>query len=192
VALATLVRSIAFDRWITVLASLLLITGAVAARRGRTWGVALTFAQAAAFPVAFLIGIAPPWFCLVGAIGSLPFLLSSRALLRFDKTATRVLAALGMLGGALGAIGWSAFAATVFNAIPVTTPSVYPHHGLIALLTAIVGGALIVKQRPAAQPEASEIAPRARIAVEPEVRVAAVETEDVEAETDDEAERRAL
>src|SRR5687768_18478330 len=84
VALATLARSIAFDRWITVLASVVLLVGALAAQRGRTWGVALTFAQAMAFPVAWAVGIAPFWFCFVGAIGSLPLVISHDAFARFD------------------------------------------------------------------------------------------------------------
>ena len=89
VAFATLLRSVAYDRWITVLASVLLIMGAGAARRGRAWGIALAFAAAAAFPTAWVIGIAPAWFCLVGAAGALPFLFVVRAFARFDRSATR-------------------------------------------------------------------------------------------------------
>ena len=81
VGAATLLRSVAYDRWITVLAAALLIVGASAARRGRSWGVGLALGAAASFPVAWAIGIAPPWFCLVGA---LPFAIASRAFARFD------------------------------------------------------------------------------------------------------------
>ena len=46
IGIATLLRSVAYDRWITVLVSALLIGGTMAAQRGRTWGVALAFAPA--------------------------------------------------------------------------------------------------------------------------------------------------
>ena len=59
---ATLLRSVAYNRWITMLASVLLIVGAEAARRGRSWGVGLALGAASAFPVALAIGIAPAWF----------------------------------------------------------------------------------------------------------------------------------
>lgn len=136
VAAATLVRSIAYDRWITVLASVLLLIGAAAAKRGKTWGIALSLASAAAFPVAFAIGIAPAWFCLVGMVGALPFAFTSRAFARFDKGATTLLAVLAATGGAIGAMAWKEMAWSVFYEIPLLRPSIEAQHGLA--LTALV------------------------------------------------------
>ena len=70
VALATIVRSVLFERWVTVLASVLLIVGAQAAARSRAWGVGLALAMAGAFPAAHLLGMAPAWFWLVGVARS--------------------------------------------------------------------------------------------------------------------------
>ena len=137
VGVATLLRSIAFDRWITVLASLLLILGATAARRGRSWGVALALASAAAFPVAWMIGIAPAWFCLVGLFGALPFALTWRDFARFDRRATALLVMLATSGGAFGALLWKQIAWPLFVSFPALRPSLYPHHGL--LLVTVVG-----------------------------------------------------
>lgn len=139
VGFATLLRSVAFDRWITVLAALLMVVGATAALRGRTWGVVLAFASAAAFPVAWAIGIAPMWFVYVGVIGALPFLLASGAMARVDRKATMILAALAASAGALGAILWKAVAWDLFAAVPALRPSMLPQHGL-AVLALLVGG----------------------------------------------------
>lgn len=138
VGFAALVRSVAFDRWITVLASVLLVAGATAALRGRTWGVVLAFASAVAFPTAWAIGIAPPWFVLVGVLGALPYLMVSSALARIDRRATSLLTALAWSVGALAAVGWKAFAWDVFAAFPSLTPSRLPQHGLavVALMAA--------------------------------------------------------
>ncbi len=154
VGAATMLRSIAYDRWITVLASVLLIIGAAAARRGRSWGIALSFASAAAFPVAWAIGIAPSWFCLVGIVGSLPFALTSRAFARFDKGATALLAILAASGGALAAMAWKEMAWDVFTTFPLLRPSISPQHGLA--LTALVATAAVMtvltRKSPADQP----------------------------------------
>lgn len=144
---ATLIRSIAFDRWITVLASLLLLVGATAAQRGRAWGVGLALASAAAFPVAFAIGIAPVWFCVVGVAGALPFALTSRAFARFDKTATTMLATIGIATGAAGAIAWKHVAWSMFEMFPSLWPSLEPQHGMLAALAA-VGTVAAVASRP--------------------------------------------
>lgn len=141
VAAATLIRSIAYDRWITVLASVLLLIGAAAAKRGKTWGIALSLASAAAFPVAFAIGIAPAWFCLVGIVGALPFAFTSRAFARFDKGATTLLAVLAATGGAIGAMAWKEMAWSVFYEIPLLRPSIEAQHGLA--LTALVATATV-------------------------------------------------
>jgi hypothetical protein len=141
VGIATLLRSIAYDRWITVLASVLLIVGASAAQRGRSWGVALSFGAAAAFPVAWAIGIAPPWFCLVGIIGALPFALASRAFARFDRGATALLAVLAASAGAFGALAWKEYAWSLFMSFPSIRPSLEAQHGLA--LTAVVASAIV-------------------------------------------------
>lgn len=137
VAFATLIRSIAYDRWITVLASVLLIAGAFAAQRGRTWGLGLSFAAAVAFPVASMIGIAPPWFWMVGVAGALPFIVASRALARFDKGATAILAGWGIGMGALGAIAWKEYALDVFRQFPILIPSIQAQHTGALVVTAI-------------------------------------------------------
>lgn len=147
VTIATLMRSVAFDRWITVLASVVLLIGAAAAKRNRAWGVALMFAQAAAFPVAFMVGIAPAWFCLVGAVGMIPFLLTAPGFARVDRGATRLLASLAVAGGALGAIVWKKIAWDVFEAIPFFWPSGYPHHGWAVAAIAALGLGIAVRDR---------------------------------------------
>ncbi len=141
VGVATLLRSIAYDRWITVAASLFLIGGALAAQRGRTWGVGMAFAAAVAFPVAFAIGIAPPWFCLVGLAGALPFALTVRPFARFDKGATTLLAAITATAGAAAAIAWKEIAWSVIATFPSLRPSIEAQHGvaLAATLAVVVG-----------------------------------------------------
>jgi hypothetical protein len=141
VGFATLIRSVAFDRWITVLASLLLVAGATAALRGRTWGVILAFASATAFPVAWAIGIAPLWFVFVGLLGALPYMLVSGALAQIDKKAARWLTALAAGAGALGAIGWKLVAWDVFAAFPSLRPSAFPQHG--AAVLALLGAGMV-------------------------------------------------
>jgi hypothetical protein len=150
VGAATLLRSVAYDRWITVLAAALLIAGATAARRGRSWGVGLALGAAAAFPVAFMIGIAPPWFVLVGLVGAMPFAIASRAFARFDKGATVLLAALAASAGAIGAIAWKEYAWSIFQSFPLSRPSIEAQHGLaLTALTAlaVVAGLTTRKKR---------------------------------------------
>ena len=148
VSAATLLRSIAYDRWITVLASVLLIVGALAAQRGRTWGVGLALATAAAFPVAFAIGIAPAWFCLVGIAGALPFALTLRPFARFDKGATALFAVLAGVGGAAVAMGWKEIAYSVFTNVPFLRPSGDAQHGLtLAATLAVVVGLIAGRAR---------------------------------------------
>lgn len=156
VSIATLMRSVAFERWITVVASLVLLLGAYAAKRNRAWGVALMFAQAAAFPVAFMIGIAPAWFCLVGAVGAIPFLLAAPGFARLDRGAARLLATLAIAGGSLGAIAWKNIAWDVFEAIPFLSPSGYAHHGWIVAALAALGLGIAVRDRKLVDAEAGE------------------------------------
>jgi hypothetical protein len=192
VSIATLMRSIAFDRWITIFASLVLLAGAAAAKRNRAWGVALMFAQAVAFPAAFMIGIAPAWFCLVGAVAMIPFMLTAPGFMRVDRGATRLLYALAIAGGALGAITWKKIAWDVFEAIPFLSPSGSAHHGWIVAAVAALGVGIAVRDRKlvdAAEEEAragalagtstnARIASPARIAIPDE-------TSHIDEETDD-------
>lgn len=144
---ATLLRSIAYDRWITVLAAALLIAGAVAAQRGRTWGVGLAFAAAAWFPVAFLVGIAPAWFVLVGLAGALPFAQLWRSFARFDRGAAALMASMAVTAGTLGAIVWKNIAWTIFTIIPALRPGAYAQHGLAVAATLAVMVAIVVRGR---------------------------------------------
>ena len=155
----TLLRSIAYDRWITVLASLVLIGGAAAALRGRTWGVGLAFASAAAFPVAFAIGIAPAWFCLVGLAGALPFALTARPLARFDKGATVLLAAIAATAGAAASIAWKEVAWSLVTTFPSLRPSMEAQHGVaLAATLALIVGVLAGRARHPAACSASDSA----------------------------------
>lgn len=188
VGFATLVRSVAYDRWWTVIASVLLITGATAASRHRTWGVALALAASAAFPVAWGIGIAPFWFVGVGVAGAVPFLLSSRALSQFDRAATKLLAGAAATAGALAAVTWKMIAWTVFTTFPALWPSLYPRHGVA--VTALLALGVIVAVFRGGRPVAA-IAPL-RIAAADRYRVAEVTRRDLaEAEAETAAEQEA-
>jgi hypothetical protein len=139
VGVATLLRSVAYDRWITVLASVLLVVGAIAAQRGRAWGVGLAFGSAVAFPVAWAIGIAPLWFVLVGIFGALPFALTFRSFARFDKGATALLTFLAAAAGTLGAVAWKQYALATFALFPSLLPSLHPQHAGALMMMAVLG-----------------------------------------------------
>ncbi len=144
VGAATLLRSVAYNFWITMLASALIIVGAEAARRGRSWGVGLALGAATAFPVAWAIGIAPTWFVLVGIAGALPFAIASRAFARFDKGATALLALLAASAGTIGAMAWKEYAWSIFASVPMTRPSMEAQQGLmLATLTTLVAAAVM-------------------------------------------------
>jgi hypothetical protein len=160
VAFATLARSVAYDRWFTVVISSLMIIGALAAVRHRTWGVVLSFATAVTLAVVSLIGIAPMWFVGVGAIGALPFLLTSEALGRFDRQATALLAGMAAGVGASVAVAWKLVAWNVFVSFPMLWPSERAQHGLA--VSAVLALAAFVT-----------LAQRARYRREEGVRVAA-------------------
>jgi uncharacterized membrane protein (UPF0136 family) len=185
VALFTLVRSIAYDRWITVLGSVLLIIGATAALRHRTWGVGLALAAASAFPVAWAIGIAPSWFCLVGLAGALPFAHSWRAFARFDRAAATLFAMLATTGGLLTAVLWKEYAVSVFNAIPALSPSGEANH--LTLLGVSAAGATLAMLTGLRAGGCSHV--RARIGSEPLVRVSADEVEEEEEEATERSRR---
>jgi hypothetical protein len=119
VAFATLMRSVLFERWTTVVACLALIVGANAALRERTWGVGVVLAVAAAFPVAVLLGFAPGWFLGVGIIGAIPFLLTVRPMIRFDAGATALFAMLAGGTGIAAAYAWREAAYAIFYALYV-------------------------------------------------------------------------
>jgi hypothetical protein len=193
VAAATLLRSIVFDRWITVLASLFLIGGAFAAQRGKTWGIGLALGAAASFPTAWVIGIAPPWFCVVGALGALPFVLTSRAIARFDAAATALGAGLALIVGTLGAVGWRAAAPFLFVQIPALRPSRHATHGgfLVALLaTAACVAMLAVWKRARVEGFATPSLARGLVRVDaPVTRIANDEDAESEAFEDPSSER---
>ncbi|NUP08936.1 MAG: hypothetical protein HOW73_23045 [Polyangiaceae bacterium] len=147
VAFGTLLRSVALDRWFTVVAASLMIVGAIAAQRNRTWGVMLSFAMAVTFAVTAFIGIAPIWFLAVAAVGAMPFVLTRDALVRFDRGAAKLLAA-GAIGiGATAAVAWKGIAWSVFTTFPMLLPSRYPQHGLAVLALFVVGLVAGVAQR---------------------------------------------
>lgn len=159
-----LLRSVAFDRWVSVLAAAALLTGVAAARRNKTWGVALAFASAAAFPSFVLLGLAPPWFVLIGALGMLPFAVASRAFARFDRTATMLLGTIGASLGALLAVGWRSAAPFLFENVPLLRPSHEAQHGLpLVALTGALVFASLARARRASKASSSTEATRVRI-----------------------------
>ncbi len=168
VAFATLVRSVAFDRWITVLVSALLLASVFGIRRGRSWGVALAFAASFFFPAAALLGMAPGWFVAVGAIAAAPFLLTWRAFARRDRQATMWLAGLSAGAGSLIALVWHQVAWSLFWTFPALFPSFRPQHGLlVSALLAIGAGVGVARWRAsrlAAAREAASASTGVRIA----------------------------
>jgi hypothetical protein len=166
VGAATLLRSVIYDRWITVVASILLITGAYMAQRGKTWGVGVTLGAGIAFAAAFAIGIAPAWFVAVGLIGAMPFLLTSRSLARFDAAAATIGASLAAAVGVAGAVGWKVIAPWLFYKVPALSPSWDANHlGLVAAIATTVG---VVAAARALNTKKEESAPHVRIASEAE------------------------
>lgn len=117
VGTATLLRSVLLERWTTVLVAALLVAGAGAARNARTWGIGLVLATATAFPGAVLLGIAPAWFWLVGLAGLVPFVLTLRHMLRFDRGATALFTAIAGAAGVGGAFVWREAAYAIFYAM---------------------------------------------------------------------------
>lgn len=117
VAAATLLRSLLFERWTTVVASIALIVGARAALRARTWGIGVVLATATAFPVAVLLGIAPACFVVVGVVGFVPFVQTVRPMARFDRGATALFTAVAGFSGVAGAYAWREAAYAIFYAL---------------------------------------------------------------------------
>jgi hypothetical protein len=100
------VRCVVHGYWVTVVATGMLVAGALAAFRWRTWGVGLTLLAGSAFPAAHLLGMAPPWFWAIGVVGALPFVLSWRPMAFFDRPAAKLFAVLAVSGGIACAITW--------------------------------------------------------------------------------------
>jgi len=165
ISVLTLLRSIAYDRWITVVASLLLIGGAMAARRGKAWGIGLTFATAVWFPAAFAIGIAPAWFSLVGLVAALPFAFTLRPFARFDKGATALLAGIAAATGTAIALAWKEMAWSIFQVVPALAPTGVAQHGLLVAATLLAVLGIASRDRLRSAPE------EARIRVGERVRV---------------------
>ncbi len=143
VAFATLLRSVAFDRWITVLVSALLLASAFAAGRGKAWGVVGALMMSTFFPVAFLLGMAPAWFVVVGALGALPFAMTWRAFARADRGATAWLAGIGATAGSGLAFLWKVIAWPLFWTFPALFPSARPGHGLLVSALLVAGAAAV-------------------------------------------------
>lgn len=173
VGFATLLRSVAWDRWITVLVSALLLLGASSALRGRSWGIALSLATAAFFPAAFLLGMAPIWFLAVGAVAAWPYLLTSRAFARADRSAATLLASLSISFGAGLAMSWKVFAWPLFMAFPAIRPSAQPGHGvLLTILLGVAAAVAVVRRRSSTRQAAAQLAPApVAFRVEPRLRV---------------------
>lgn len=138
VAIITLLRSVALDRWVTVVMAGLLLLGASVAQRGKSWGVALALAAGAWFPVAFLLGIAPSWFMAIGALAAVPFVHAAKAFVKLDRAATWVLASTAISLGTIGAFAWKQAAWSVFEAVPMLRPGLFPQHGLLLAVAAAV------------------------------------------------------
>jgi hypothetical protein len=194
-AFGTLLRSVALDRWISVAVSVLLIGAALAAQRGRTWGVALSFALGATFFGVWALGIAPLFFAFVGVLAMLPFGRLYRHFAGFDRGAAAVLAVAASSAGLVSAVAWKAWALDLFRALPLLTPSLYPHHGIVVLAMLAVGTVLF-RRANAATPNlafaaegASGSLEEARVRVAPALRVddndseEALETDDVRSES---------
>lgn len=99
-------RCVSHGVWVTAIATMMLVAGALAAFRGKTWGVGLTLLAGSAFPAAHLLGMAPSWFWLVGVVGALPFALTWKPMAFFDRPAAKLYAVLAVGGGIACAITW--------------------------------------------------------------------------------------
>jgi hypothetical protein len=174
-AAATLLRSVAYERWITVVAATLLIVGTLAAQRGRTSGVALSFLVAAWFGFAGLLGIGPVWFLGVGLAAAMPFFHLWRSFVKFDRGASLVLASLATTFGLGAAIAWKSVAWTVFTTFPSLSPSrVFDNGAVVATMLAGMVGFEVIRRRrekaaapPVAQTESTALESSARFETSP-------------------------
>lgn len=187
VAVATLARSVAYGFWFTVVVSALMAIGALAAARHRTWGVALSFATASTFAVAAMLGIAPPWFLFVGAIGATPFLLTSEALRKADHQATALLAGLAAGTGAALAAAWSVVAWSVFLTFPFLAPTRFIANGVGAAVVLVLGSMVAFAHRPRGARLRIAEPDRLRIGDVHEAQASTAHDEEAEAEAHEEA-----
>jgi hypothetical protein len=93
------------SRWPAALAAGLAL-GATAALCERTWGVGLMLAAASASFTAAVLGMGPPFFLVVAAIGAVPFLFTMKHMARFHLGATALFAGLSGALGLAGALAW--------------------------------------------------------------------------------------
>lgn len=132
-----LLRSVAFDRVLTIGVSLALVVGARAAMRQKTWGLLLSLAASTWFAAAFALGMAPPFFLVFALLGAMPLFKSWRALAEFDRGAAVVAAGMATSAGAGLALAWKMFAPWLFWNLPALRPTFQPGHGLaLAAITA--------------------------------------------------------
>jgi hypothetical protein len=119
VGAVTLLRSVLYERWITVVVAGLLLAGTSAARRGKTWGVPLTLGTAVMFLLAGATGIGPAWFGLVAIAAALPFAMTWKALHRFDPAATLLMMTLSTGTGLVAAACWRPVSVLLWRISPV-------------------------------------------------------------------------
>jgi hypothetical protein len=153
VGAATLFRSVHYGRWVTVLAALVLIAGAAAVQRGRTWGIGLSLGAATTFTMVWLLGMAPAWFCLVGFVGALPFFLIARSLARVDAGATALGAGLVIAAGSVGALSWRGLSHHIMTLSHAFRPPWEPSSvGMGMILLGLAGGVGLFFKRHSALP----------------------------------------
>ncbi len=140
-----LLRSVAFDRVLTIGVSLALIVGARAAMRQKTWGLLVALAASSWFASAFALGMAPPFFVVFALLGAMPLFKSWSALAKFDRGAAVVAAGVASSAGAGLALAWKMFAPWLFWNLPALRPTWYASHGLA--LAAITATAVVLALR---------------------------------------------
>lgn len=123
--LALVARSLLLGRVTTVVVATLLVVGAQAALRERTWGVGLLLGTATAFGVAAATGFGPGWFAVVAALSALPFAMTLGPMVRFDGAAAATFAMLSTALGAAGAMAWREAAYALWHATHPWAP--YAH-----------------------------------------------------------------
>ncbi len=97
-------------RWVTASAALGLALGAVAGLFGKTWGVGLALVSSAAFFLAGALGMGPPFFFAVAAVGALPAVITVRRMARFDAGATMLFVGVACALGIAASLAWNAVA----------------------------------------------------------------------------------
>ena len=106
-------------RWCTVAASTIVVIGAVAALRNRTWGLLLLVLSSVSFAGAWVFDIAPAWFVSMTVGGFAALCLAAAPLVRRDTLAfvvvTGLVLALGTCAAALAGPGFELANATLFT-----------------------------------------------------------------------------